>query len=106
MKALVLVDHPENKIQLLEVEKPVPTEGKVLIKLKAAALNRRDQWIREGKYPNIQMNTILGSDGAGIVEEVSAGVSSDLIGNHQSKYRLGRKPKGTVESIPHIRNAD
>ena len=81
MKALVLVDHPENKIQLLEVEKPVPTEGKVLIKLKSAALNRRDQWIREGKYPNIQMNTILGSDGAGIVEEVSAGVSSDLIGN-------------------------
>ncbi|WP_339606225.1 zinc-binding dehydrogenase [uncultured Roseivirga sp.] len=81
MKALVLVGHPENKIQLLEVEKPVPTEGKVLIKLKAAALNRRDQWIREGKYPNIQMNTILGSDGAGIVEEVGAGISSDLIGN-------------------------
>ncbi|KYG72214.1 NADPH:quinone reductase-like Zn-dependent oxidoreductase [Roseivirga ehrenbergii] len=81
MKALVLVDHPEDKVQLLEVEKPTPAEGKVLIKLKAAALNRRDQWIREGKYPNIQMNTILGSDGAGIVEEVGAGVSSDLIGN-------------------------
>tara|TARA_R110000796_G_scaffold252645_2_gene390253 strand:+ start:127020 stop:128024 length:1005 start_codon:yes stop_codon:yes gene_type:complete len=96
MKALVLVDHPENKIQLLEVEKPVPTEGKVLIKLKSAALNRRDQWIREGKYPNIQMNTILGSDGAGIVEEVSAGVSSDLIRNEviiNPNIEWGENPK-------------
>ncbi|MGW8123886.1 zinc-binding dehydrogenase [Roseivirga echinicomitans] len=80
MKALVLVDHPEEKIQLLTIEKPVPTKGQVLVRLKAAALNRRDQWIREGKYPNIQINTVLGSDGAGIVEEVGAGVSSSLIG--------------------------
>lgn len=82
MKVLVLRDYIESSsIQLLDIEKPSPSEGKVLIKLKAAALNRRDQWIREGKYPNIQMNTVLGSDGAGIVEEVGAGVSSDLIGN-------------------------
>ena len=81
MKSIVLTDNPEEKLQFCNSPKPSPTEGKVLIKLKAAALNRRDQWIREGKYPNIQMNTILGSDGTGIVEEVGAGISSDLIGN-------------------------
>jgi NADPH:quinone reductase-like Zn-dependent oxidoreductase len=38
--------------------------------MKAASLNRRDQWIREGKYPNIRIGAILGSDGAGVVEKV------------------------------------
>jgi len=51
---------------------PVPTlaPGKVLVKMKAAALNRRDEWIREGKYPNIRLGVTLGSDGAGVVEAV------------------------------------
>ena len=38
--------------------------------MKAVALNRRDQWIREGKYPNIRIGATLGSDGAGVVESV------------------------------------
>lgn len=38
-----------------------------LIKVTHAALNRRDQWIREGLYPGIQDQVILGSDGCGEV---------------------------------------
>ena len=72
MKALLLVG--DRDIQLLDVETPTPQSGQVLIKLKAAALNRRDQWIREGKYPNIKNQTILGSDGAGIVESCGEGL--------------------------------
>ena len=79
MKALLLEDHEDN-LQIKEIEKPIPTEGEVLIKLEAAALNRRDQWIRQGMYPNIQPNTVLGSDGAGVVEAVGEGVSKDLMG--------------------------
>ncbi len=68
MKALVLKD--AGLIELREVPKPTVTTGKALVRIKAAALNRRDDWIREGKYPNIKFGVTMGSDGSGIVEEV------------------------------------
>ncbi|MBP9925239.1 MAG: zinc-binding dehydrogenase [Cyclobacteriaceae bacterium] len=68
MKALVLKE--TGSIELREVPKPIVTKGKALVRVKAAGLNRRDDWIREGKYPNIKFGGIMGSDGAGIVEEV------------------------------------
>ncbi|MFZ5971755.1 MAG: zinc-binding dehydrogenase [Bacteroidota bacterium] len=68
MKALVLAS-PGN-IELRELPVPVPTPGKALVKIKAASLNRRDEWIREGKYPNIKFGVTMGSDGAGVVEAV------------------------------------
>lgn len=74
MKAVVLTEHSEEPIALQEMPTPDPKKGEVRVALKAAALNRRDQWIREGKYPNIQPNTILGSDGSGIVDVLGEGV--------------------------------
>ena len=52
MKALILVS--PGQIELKELPTPIITPGKVLVRIKAAALNRRDDWIREGKYPNIK----------------------------------------------------
>jgi NADPH:quinone reductase-like Zn-dependent oxidoreductase len=46
-------------------------EWGAVVRLKAAALNRRDLWIRLGQYAGIEYPMILGSDGAGIVESVS-----------------------------------
>jgi NADPH:quinone reductase-like Zn-dependent oxidoreductase len=68
MKALVLTG--PGTIELKEVPVPVISSGKALVRIKAASLNRRDEWIREGKYPNIRFGGTLGSDGAGIVEQV------------------------------------
>jgi NADPH:quinone reductase-like Zn-dependent oxidoreductase len=68
MKALVLTE--PGKIEIKEIPTPTLSEGKALVKIKAAALNRRDDWIREGKYPNIKFGGTLGSDGAGVVEAV------------------------------------
>ncbi len=68
MKALVLAS--PGSIALRELPVPVPTPGKALVKIKAASLNRRDEWIREGKYPNIKFGVTMGSDGAGVVEAV------------------------------------
>ncbi|MHC4206340.1 MAG: quinone oxidoreductase family protein [Planctomycetota bacterium] len=64
MKALVL---KEIKQPLVLQEMPSPKAGKdqVIVKLKAAALNRRDYWITQGLYPGIRCPVILGSDGAG-----------------------------------------
>ena len=78
MKALVLT--APGQIELREVPKPVLSSGKALVKIKAAALNRRDDWIREGKYPGIKFGVTMGSDGTGIVEEVADSAQQDWVG--------------------------
>lgn len=72
MKAFVI--NPDS-FGVEEVNKPVPGEHEVLVKLKFAALNHRDHWIRVGQYAKIQLPAILGSDGCGVVEQ--AGSESD-----------------------------
>lgn len=79
MKALLLVDESQDKISIKDIEKPTPGQGEVLIQIKAAALNHRDQWCRIGMYPGIKYNTVLGSDGAGVVETLGEGVSSNWL---------------------------
>ncbi|MBK7185850.1 MAG: zinc-binding dehydrogenase [Ignavibacteria bacterium] len=66
MNALVLTE-----TGLLYQELPAPVCGvdQVRIKLHAAALNHRDQYIREGKYSKIVLPAVLGSDGVGTVTE-------------------------------------
>ena len=68
MKALVLIG--PGKIEWREIEKPAALPGNALVKMKAISLNRRDEWIKEGKYPNIRYGGVLGSDGSGVVESV------------------------------------
>jgi len=81
MKAIVLreLGGPQ-KLQLETMPDPSPGSGEVLISLKAAALNHRDVWIRTGRYAGIQLPIILGSDGAGEIVEVGAGVDPALLG--------------------------
>lgn len=80
MKALKLVNDAADHIKIVEMETPVPGKGEVLIKMKAAALNHRDQWCREGKYPNIKYDVVLGSDGCGVVEQLGAEVAESWKG--------------------------
>ncbi len=61
-------------VQLIDAPIPIAGPGEVLIKLRAAALNHRDVFVQQGLYPGIKLPVILGSDGAGIVAEVGAGV--------------------------------
>ncbi|OEK01283.1 alcohol dehydrogenase [Roseivirga sp. 4D4] len=79
MKALIITDQSE-PVEIVEKPIPEPINGQVRVKLKAAALNRRDQWIRQGMYPNIQFGKVLGSDGAGVIEAIGEGVSESLVG--------------------------
>src|SRR4051812_37817310 len=48
----------------------LPPNG-AIVRLEAAALNHRDVFIRHGLYPKIQLPSILGADGAGVVESAS-----------------------------------
>jgi len=75
MQAVVLhqLGGPE-ALQIEEVPTPVPGPGEVVVALRAAALNRRDIWVRTLEEWASQMPFVPGSDGAGVVAAVGAGV--------------------------------
>lgn len=78
MRALSIAS--KGVIKLIQAPVPKVGTGNVLIKVSAAALNKRDQFIREGKYPNIKFGSILGSDAVGEIAEVGEGVNKKNIG--------------------------
>jgi NADPH:quinone reductase-like Zn-dependent oxidoreductase len=81
MKAIVLRELGEaENLKLEDVPDPQPGPNEVIVRLKAAALNHRDVWIRRGLYAGIKLPIILGSDGAGEVSAVGEGVDSSLVG--------------------------
>jgi len=60
---------------------PSPGPGEVLVRTEAAALNHLDLWVGRGMPGlNLTYPRISGSDGAGIVESVGAGVDQSWIG--------------------------
>src|SRR5271163_3792455 len=61
---------PEN-LRVDEIPVPAIRDDEALVRIRAAALNRRDVFITQGLYPNIRMPVTLGSDGAGEVVAVN-----------------------------------
>ncbi|MDN3689259.1 quinone oxidoreductase family protein [Cyclobacterium jeungdonense] len=80
MKCIVLDSSHKDGIALVELREPIPEAWEVKVKISAAALNHRDQWCREQKYPNLKDGIILGSDGAGEVVEVGKQVDKSWLG--------------------------
>jgi len=83
MKAVLIDAHggPE-VLQYKDFPTPVPGPGQVLVRLKIAALNRLDLWVRKG-WPGIKLDYphIPGADGAGEVAEVGEGVDQWNVGD-------------------------
>lgn len=74
MKAAIFYEQggPE-KLQYADVERPVPGPFDVLVKIRAAALNHLDLWLRKGiPGRKIPMPHISGCEGAGDVAEVGS----------------------------------
>lgn len=63
-----------NQLAVVETSDPAPVAGEVVVAIRAAALNHRDVWIKAGQYAGLKWPCIPGSDGAGVVESVGAGV--------------------------------
>jgi NADPH:quinone reductase-like Zn-dependent oxidoreductase len=66
-------------LELVELEKPVPKDNEVLIKVHAASVNPVDYKIRSGAYPMVkqdQLPKVLGRDVAGEVERCGRAVSN------------------------------
>jgi NADPH:quinone reductase-like Zn-dependent oxidoreductase len=63
-------------LQVVEIPTPLPGAGEVLVRLKAAALNHLDLFVRAGdRESKIPLPHIPGSDGAGIIAGLGAGVA-------------------------------
>lgn len=76
MKA-VIVKQPggADQLQITEQAKPIPKDGELLIKVKAAAVNRTDIVHRE-KNLGYMDNPIISVEVAGTVEEVGTGAGA------------------------------
>lgn len=80
MKAIAIDQYggPE-VLTLAGLADPRPGPGEALVEVRAASVNKRDVWVRRGlREPGLPR--ILGSDAAGRVIAVGAGVDSDWIG--------------------------
>ena len=77
MHAAVIHRHGTlDELRFEEIDRPQVNPGQVLVRTRAVALNRLDLFVLEGiPGVHLKMPHVLGSDGAGIVEEVGQGVS-------------------------------
>lgn len=74
MKAVFITGHGGNEVVAIG-ERPMPVRrpGEVLVRLKAATLNRVDLYMRDsGAGITHQLPQVMGLDGAGVVEEADA----------------------------------
>jgi len=84
MRAIVMTSAGEpDVLKLQEISKPaIENEREVLVKLKAAGINPIDTKLRQrGTFYPDKNPQVLGCDGAGVVEEVGAGVSKFQAGD-------------------------
>ena len=69
-------------LEIVEVEVEGPQAGEVLIEIKATGVCHTDAFTLSGDDPEGAFPAILGHEGAGIVREVGAGVTSLSPGDH------------------------
>jgi len=69
-------------VRVEDVPAPRPAAGEVVVEVRAAALNHLDIWVRKGRR-GAAMNFphVLGSDAAGVVAELGAGVAGVKAGD-------------------------
>ncbi len=71
--------HP---LEIVEVDLEGPKAGEVLVELFATGVCHTDEFTRSGGDPEGLFPAIFGHEGAGIVRELGAGVTSVAVGDH------------------------
>jgi S-(hydroxymethyl)glutathione dehydrogenase/alcohol dehydrogenase len=81
MRAAVLEDFGQPLV-VGEVDLAEPKQGEVLVRLAACGVCHTDLYTASGADPSGYAPTVLGHEGAGVVERVGPGVSSLAAGDH------------------------
>src|SRR5687767_2732276 len=71
-----------NPLVMQDVELEGPKAGEVLVRLAACGVCHTDLYTSSGADPSGYSPTVLGHEGAGVVEEVGEGVTSVAPGDH------------------------
>jgi S-(hydroxymethyl)glutathione dehydrogenase / alcohol dehydrogenase len=83
MKTQAAVAYEKGKPLVVEtVDLDGPKAGEVLVELKATGVCHTDEFTRSGADPEGLFPVIFGHEGAGVVQEVGAGVTSVVPGDH------------------------
>ena len=69
-------------LEIMEVDLDGPRAGEVLVEIMATGICHTDEFTLSGADPEGMFPAILGHEGAGIVREVGAGVTSVNVGDH------------------------
>ncbi|MBP7288648.1 MAG: S-(hydroxymethyl)glutathione dehydrogenase/class III alcohol dehydrogenase [Nannocystaceae bacterium] len=69
-------------LSIEEVDLEGPRAGEVMVELKATGVCHTDEFTRSGADPEGLFPAIFGHEGAGVVVEVGAGVTSVAVGDH------------------------
>jgi propanol-preferring alcohol dehydrogenase len=65
---------------LVDIDKPIPKKGEILIKVEACGICHSDAFVKEGAFPGIEYPRIPGHEVVGTVEKVGADVNKWKIG--------------------------
>lgn len=97
MKAVRIHEYGGPEVLVYEdVPRPEPKAGQVLVRVAAATVNPIDVAVREDRFPTPkQPPKIIGSDGAGVVEEVGADVTTVKPGDEVFFSGLGVGSEGS-----------
>jgi NADPH2:quinone reductase len=99
MKA-VYIEQPGGPEALIygDRRKPEPAAGEVLVKIAYSGVNFIDTYHRGGLY-KLPLPAIIGSEGAGTVEAVGAGVTQFKAGDHVA-YAMARGSYAEYHAVP------
>ena len=73
-----MVERPEGEFRAVDLPRPIPAAGQVLVRVLASGVNPLDIKIRAGKAAHAQqpLPAVLGLDMAGVIEEPGPGVTA------------------------------
>lgn len=76
MRALVLESYESSLFKDIQVERPAPGPGEVLVRIKASGVNPIDYKIRTGVAPYAmpELPAIIGTDMSGVIEAAGPSV--------------------------------
>ena len=90
-------------LNVVEVERPVPGQGQVLVRVRAAGINPGEAAIREGLLAELWPATFPsgeGSDLAGVVEEVGPGVDAFAVDDQVIGFTEARASHAELVVVP------
>jgi hypothetical protein len=90
-------------LEVRDVPRPVPAAGEVLVEVRAAGINPSEAVIRSGALQHMFPATFpsgQGSDLAGVVAELGAGVNGFAVGDEVIGFSMKRSSQAEYVSVP------